>query len=391
MSVVEPNTASGRMNWLDGARLAAAFCIVGIHTSSDSLGGAFDQAAAHDRVFPVLMRSVSEMASTEFFILVSLFLLSMKLSNTSTNFIPTMIIQARRLLVPFAFWTVFYVFFRLYKASYLGYDQAIIEQFGSLKLWVGFFVLGNANFHMHFLPTLFLLLLFHRLYKLAIWYPLLGLLVIPMLYLNFSISGWIWSSVVNPELREYAIRFVKILTYSGYGFFAYSLYGFWQRGIKPELAKTMFGLSLFFVSIGFLIKLIYAQKVGATGEFIVRTEMIYYGHYLLPCAVLSAFMLSWYLRWPEQLSKWSRFSFGMYLIHPAIMDLVDVALLELSLQPDYFVLLKYCVTAFVSLSLTIAIGKVKLIAWTVGLGPLPWISATAPKSSVQSTLIKHNV
>jgi len=95
MSAAELSSASGRMSWLDGARLAAAFCIIGIHTSSDSFGGAFEHAVAHDRVFPILLRSVSEIASTEFFILVSLFLLSMKLSKASTDFIPTMLLQAR--------------------------------------------------------------------------------------------------------------------------------------------------------------------------------------------------------------------------------------------------------------------------------------------------------
>ncbi len=393
MSAEQVNTAAGRMNWLDGARLAAAFCIIGIHTSSDSTGGAFSQAAAHDRVFPVLMRSVSEMASTEFFILVSLFLLSLKLTKSSLQFAPTMLQQAQRLLVPFAFWTGFYVFFRLYKASHFGYDQAIVEQIGSLQHWVGFFLLGNANFHMHFLPTLFLLLLFHRLYKLAIGYPLLGLLVVPMLYLNFAVSEWVWGTINDPVLREYAIRFIKIMTYTGYGFFAYSLFGFWQRGIKPDLAKALFGLSLFFVFIGFLIKLIYAQKVGVAGEFIVRRGIIYYGHYLLPCAVLAAFMSSWFLSWPDSLSKWSCFSFGMYLIHPAIMDIVDVAFIGASIKPDWYVFLKYCLTAFLSLGITMAIGKAKAIAWIVGLGPLPWIGpiAIAPQSSVQTNQVKHNV
>ena len=379
------NTVSGRMNWLDGARLAAAFCIIGIHTSSDRLGGAFKQAESHDRVFPVLMRSISEMASTEFFILVSLFLLSMKLAKSSTPFIPTMQLQARRLLVPFAFWTVFYVFFRLYKAHYLGYEQAILDQIGSPSSWLGYFLLGNANFHMHFLPTLFLLLLFHRLYKLAIHYPLLGLLVIPMLYVNDSIGGWIWETIEDPFVREYTVRFIKILTYTGYGFFAYAMYGFWQRGIPAESAKSLFGFSLFLVVLGFLIKLIYAQKVGVVGEFIVRRDLIFYGHYLLPCAMLAAFMCSWYLRWPDRLSQWSRFSFGMYLIHPAIMDLFDVAFLGFSLQPDWYVLIKYSATAFLSLSLTMAIGRVSLIAWTVGLGPLPGTrtKGKAPVPAVQ--------
>ncbi len=371
MSVQSDNISSGRMNWLDGARLAAAFCIIGIHTSSDQLGGAYKTAEAHDRVFPVLLRSVSEMASTEFFILVSLFLLSMKLSKSATPFIPTMQLQARRLLVPFAFWTVFYAFFRLYKAHHYGYDHAIMDQVSSINHWLGYFLLGNVNFHMHFLPTLFLLLMFHRIYKLAIPYPLLGLLVVPMLYLNFSIGEWVWGTIKDPVLIQYMVRFVKILTYTGYGFFAYALYGFWQRGMSTEQAKTLFGFSVFMVFIGFVVKLIYAQKVGVAGEYIVRREMIYYGHYLLPCAMLSAFLCSWYLPWPEKLSQWSRFSFGMYLIHPAIMDLFDVAMQGISLQPDWYVLMKYCATAFFSLSLTIAIGRVSLLAWTVGLGPLP--------------------
>lgn len=374
-----------RANWLDGARLAAAFCIIGIHTSSDRVGGAFKDAEAHDRVFPVLLRSVSEMASTEFFILVSLFLLSMKLARSESPFVPTMTLQARRLLVPFVFWTVFYAFYRLYKAHYLGYEAAIVEQLGSFSHWVGYFVLGNVNFHMHFLPTLFMLLLFHRVYKLAIEYPLLSFVVVPMLYLNASIAEWIYANIHDPMLREYVVRFVKILTYSGYGFFAYGLYGFWQRGIPTENSRMLLGMAGLFVSIGFLLKLIYAQQVGVNGEFIVRRNYLFYGHYLLPCAVLAAFMFSYFMPWPDRLAQWSRFSFGMYLIHPAVMDVIDVALLGVHIEPDWYVLMKYIATAFMSLALTIAIGRFGLIAWTVGLGPLPGTQrkASVPVSAAQ--------
>ncbi len=60
-------STSSRMNWLDGARLAAAFCIIGIHTSTDRVGGAFERASDVDRVFPILLRVCSELASSEFF------------------------------------------------------------------------------------------------------------------------------------------------------------------------------------------------------------------------------------------------------------------------------------------------------------------------------------
>lgn len=360
-----------RMNWLDGARLAAAFCIIGIHSSSDRWGQAFKNEEVVDRIYPVLFRSLAEVASTEFFILVSLFLLSLKLSKQVDSFADTMTLQARRLLVPFAAWTLFYAFFRLYKAHAFGYEQAIFADLSSISHWVGYFILGNSQFHMHFLPTLFFLLLFHRVFQLAIYYPLMGLLVIPMLYLNIGFNDWIWAEIKDPMLREYVVRFIKILTYTGYGFFAYSLYGFWKRGIDETRSLTIFGFTVFLLSLGILIKLIYAYKVGISGTFIVRRDYIYYAHFLFPCVMLAAFMSSQYFAWPDQLSKWSKYSFGMYLMHPAVLDILDVSLNGYSLDPAFYVLLKYSFTAVVTLGLAVAIGRVRYLAWTTGLGPLP--------------------
>jgi len=44
--------AKSRMHWLDGARLAAAFCIIGIHSSSDHIGQAFAAALYSGVVVP---------------------------------------------------------------------------------------------------------------------------------------------------------------------------------------------------------------------------------------------------------------------------------------------------------------------------------------------------
>ena len=68
-----------------------------------------------------------------------------------------MCIRDRRLLVPFAFWAVFYAFFRLVKAHGFGYEQAIFDQLGQWQTWAGYMLLGNSQYHLHFLPTLFLL------------------------------------------------------------------------------------------------------------------------------------------------------------------------------------------------------------------------------------------
>jgi len=360
------------MNWLDGARIAAAFCIIGIHSSSDAYGNAFKYVTEQERVFPALFRSLAEVASTEFFILVSLFLLSLKLSKQADSFITTMLVQARRLLVPFVFWTIFYAFFRLYKAYAQGYEEAIYQELSAVSNWVGYFALGDVQFHMHFLPTLFLLLLFHRIFQLAIYYPLMGLLVVPMIYVNLELNQWIWSTIKSIEVAEYLVRLVKIITYTGYGFFAYSVYGLWKRGIDRERSLTLFGLCAFFVGLGVLVKLIYAFKVSQAGIFIVRKDLIFYGHYLFPCVMLMTFMCSQHFKWPDSLSYWSKFSFGMYLMHPAVLDVLEVALTNQDLTPGSYVLLKYVFTASVTLGLAILIGRIRLLAWTTGLGPLPF-------------------
>lgn len=376
----DATTTKQRMNWLDGARIAAAFCIIGIHSSTDKTGGAFKAEHIPDRVFPITFRAMAEVASTEFFILVSLFLLSMSLSKQTQSYIGTMLLQARRLLVPFAVWTLFYAFFRLYKAHHFGYSDPVLNELTQVSTWIGYFVLGNSNYHMHFLPTLFLLLLFHRAYKLAIHYPLLGLLVIPMVYLNISFGDWMWGTIKNRDVLEYTVRFVKILTYTGYGFFAYSLYGIWKRGIDQSTSFTLFGLASFAIAVGVLIKLVYAYQVVEAGNFIVRRDYIYYGHFLFPCLMLSAFMCSQYFNWPDKLSNWSKYSFGMYLMHPAVLDVLEVAIKGITLEATYYVVLKYCFTAFVSLSLAMLIGRIGLIAWTIGLGPLPFTNSANKRS-----------
>lgn len=180
-----------RMNWLDISRLAAAFSIIGIHTTTDPKGKAFIDYDISERVFPVLMRTTAELASTEFFILVSLFLLAFKLERKPMPYGATMKLQMRRLLVPFVFWTFFYAFFVLIKANAFGYLDPMLEKLTQPETWASYFLLGKSQYHMHFIPTIFLIFLFHPVFKLALKAPILGLLVVPFLAFNLSMSTWI--------------------------------------------------------------------------------------------------------------------------------------------------------------------------------------------------------
>ncbi|MEM7257858.1 MAG: acyltransferase [Pseudomonadota bacterium] len=377
--------SNNRMYWLDGARLAAAFCIVALHSSADHQGQAFAQALPGERVFPVMLRTVSEIASTEYFILVSLFLLAVRMSRKELSYVDNVKQQMRRLLVPFLVWTVFYAFFRLYKAHYLGYTDTMWAEITQWQSWVYYFTLGWSNYHMHFLPTLFVLVLFYPIYRLAIKAPVIGLAIIPLIYLNSVFGGFIWRTFDDIMVIESWMRVAKLLTYTGYGFVAYALYGLWLSGLDKKTTNSLFGFALLSLVIGFCIKMVHATEVIQTGNFGIRHGAVYMGHFLFPCFMILAFMGSHYFRWPEKLSQWSKYSFGMYLLHPAFLYLLEVALHDQKLTPTMLVLLKFSFAATMSLCTSVAIGRIPWLAWTIGLGKIPLIEKSAPKAPAAAT------
>lgn len=363
---------STRMNWLDIARLSAAFSIIGIHTTTDSQGKAFFDYEVSERIFPVLMRTVSELASTEFFILLSLFLLAFKLERRPMSYFATMKQQVRRLLIPFAFWTIFYAFFVLIKANAFGYLDPMLSKLTSVKTWVDYFLLGKSQYHMHFIPTIFLIFLFHPIFKLALKIPLLGLLVIPFLIFNMMMSSWLWGNISDKTTLEYLVRIIKVLGYLGYGFAAYSIVGLWQMKLDEEHSKRIFVFSLVTISLLFIIKLTHAAQSIEVGSYIPKIGMIYYAHSLLPISLILIFLGSQHFNWPDKISYWSKFTFGTYLIHPAVIDVIDILMKNNDLLPYQLVIFKYSATLSIVLLISILISKIPLLAWTIGLGPLPF-------------------
>lgn len=387
--------SSTRMNWLDVARLSAAFSIIGIHTTTDPKGKAFVDFEVSERIFPVLMRTVTELASTEFFILLSLFLLAFKLERRPMPYIATMKQQVRRLLVPFTFWTIFYAFFVLIKANAFGYLDPMLAKLASPKTWLEYFLLGKSQYHMHFIPTIFLIFLFHPIFKLALKSPILGLLVVPFLAFNITMSTWIWGNISDRTTLEYLVRAVKVLSYIGYGFAAYSILGLWQKKLDKETSKQLLAFGLVVISLLFIIKLTHAAQSIEVGSYIPKIGMIYYAHGLLPICLILIFLGSQYFNWPDSVSKWSKYTFGTYLLHPAVIDVIDILIKDNSLAPYQLVIFKYGATLSIVLFLSVVISKIPLLAWTIGLGPLPFEKVEAKKivknSTVKETINKNIV
>lgn len=361
----------GRAVWLDAARVTAACGILLNHSSTDTAGDFFPQAETANRVFPVVVKMVGEFTGTEFFITVALFLLASQLHRRGGSYASVIGAQAKRLFVPFVFWTVFYAFYRLPKAYFYGYSDNIIHELSQWQSWVSYFLLGTVQFHMHFFPTLFGIVLLYPVFEVALFYPLAALAVLPLLYYKTNMDVWLYTYVHDPMSRDYLLRLVKVLTYGGYGLFAFGLFRFWRDGVPRPAARKLALLAAFCLGVALISKLAMAAMIVQTGGFVNREGMFFYAYYSAPILVLLIFFGLQHSAWPTEFSRLARYGFGVLLVHPVFMDLYDILDLYARLDPPDYVIFKFLTALPLSLLLARAIARTPALAWTIGLGEPP--------------------
>ncbi|MEM9349208.1 MAG: acyltransferase [Pseudomonadota bacterium] len=360
-----------RLTWLDALRLIAGVSMVGLHSTADATGQPFADWPMEDRLAPLLIRAVIYTARTELFLIISIFLLLMALDRRPRTYGATIWEQARRLLVPFAFWTVFYAFYSLLKASHFGYAATRWEELRQVSTWAEYFLLGSSKYHMHFLPTLFGLLLFYPLFRLAREHLWLGASVFACLMLKRELDVFLWSTFMGEPWFDYALRAVKVLTYTGYGFVAASLLGVWQRwGEKVRLHAWIGPIALLGVML-FLIKLAATWKTAEAGQWQHGYLAGYWADFLFPCLLFAACLVLAHRAWPPVISRVAKYSFGIYLCHPIFLDLLEIGVAGQGLSPLEQVLIKIALAIAATSAFVVVLERVRPLAWTIGLGPLP--------------------
>ncbi len=360
-----------RMVWLDCLRLIAGVSMVGLHASSDVNGQPFTDFEPIERAGPVLFRAVIYMARTELFIIISLFLLAMSLDRRPRGYFATVIEQAKRLLLPFAFWVVFYAFYRLIKASYFGYSDAILVQLGSGWHWLSYFILGSVQYHMHFLPTLFGLVLLFPLYRMAVNAPWIGVIVLLCLFAKRETDIALYTHLSGSDGFGYLVRGVKILTYAGYGVIAASFYGLLKKSLGVEDWRALGTLAGFVILLLFMIKLVYSYKVILAGNWQYAYDPAYWADYLMPVALFALFMSLKDIRWPSAIGRVAPYSFGIYLVHPIFLDLLEIALWGRQMSPSVFVFIKVMLAISLTSIAVFHLARSPKFAWTIGMGPFP--------------------
>ncbi|MEM7440274.1 MAG: acyltransferase [Pseudomonadota bacterium] len=376
-------SGSDRLTWVDALRLTAGLSMVGLHATADPSGQPWADYVVGERIGPVLLRAVLYVARTELFIIISVFLLLLALDRRPRSYPTVMKQQASRLLVPFAFWTVFYAAYGLIKAAHFGYlDAAQGDLFNPIS-WVGYLLLGDVKYHMHFIPTLFGVLLFFPLYVKAMKFPILGVGVLVGLIIKAELDAFIYPNLWGTDVLPYAVRGAKILTYVGYGMVAGAALGL----LKRTGAKTLeqwFAPLLYLGGMLFIIKLIGSYKTIISGSYPFDYTAGYWADFLMPVLLFLCCMSLSMRDWPKILTTLAPYSFGLYLCHPIFLDIAEVVLQGRDLTPMAQVSLKI---AFIVPSTSIFIYFLKRcapLAWTIGLGPLPVIPRVWQRESETS-------
>lgn len=368
--------AKPRMVWFDANRVFAAIGVVLIHSTADFGGQPFANAEQAERIVPVILRSIGAFSGSEMFFLFSLFLMAMRVDKNMPTYGAAISLQAKRLLVPFAFWVIFYAFFRLVKADAFGYSQFIWDQLGQTQSWVGYFILGKSQYHMHFLPTLFALFLFFPLMRVATRYPILGLTVFLTLGVMNNTQAFVYSLDLDPVLRDYVIRALKILGYIGYGFAAFAIYGLWKDGIPRGESRLIRRCAFYFAALAYVATIPFHAVAVETGAWGVRGGWDFYGHFLMPLFMFFIFLGGQFMHWSPRWSTLAKYTFGVYLVHPLAIDVIDVTLFKTGMSammaPWTIVLCRFVTALGLSFLLAIGLSRFKPLAWTIGLGPTPW-------------------
>jgi len=360
-----------RLVWLDALRLIAGVSMVGLHASADSSGLPFPDATTGERIAPLLFRAVIYTARTELFLIISIFLLLMALERRPRSYGATIREQARRLLVPFAFWTVFYAFYNLIKADAFGYAPSVWAQLATFDSWAGYFLLGDVKYHMHFLPTLFALLLMFPLFRLAVDHPWLGLVVVACLLVKREADVFLWSNAQGIIGFDYVIRAVKVVTYGGYGILAGAFLGIWRQMPDAKTANRWLLLVIYLAGLLFAIKLIYTWRVAVRADWQYNFTPAYWADFLFPALLFVGAMMASHRHWPAVISRLAPFSFGIYLCHPIFLDLIETFSAGWAMSPTAQVAMKATGALVCTSALVWLLSRSKAFGWTVGLGPLP--------------------
>lgn len=365
--VTAPSVAPRKILWLEALKGFGILGVIAIHVSADPAGLPYAGYTAAQRVFPAVARAVATELNYPLFIIASLFLVAHTLETRSTDYRSLVANRARRLIPPFLVWTGIYLVFRFVKADAFGYLEAYRHELSRGASWLNYLLLGGGQYHLHFLPLLMGLVLFTPLFVPARRRPSLALLLIATLALWPLADGFVFEHVSSPDWRNYSLRLTKTCAYIGYGLFAFALYGLWRddrlRSWRPWFPGVAIAIAL--ISLAALVHA--GLAVAAAGQWLPNGPVAHMARYLAPPAVFAVILSLEDVRWPQWLVQLGMLSFGIYLLHPVILDLVEILEQGTGLAPIWLVIVNFLAALLLSTIAVRALSRGRAGRWLIGV------------------------
>ncbi|WLE96799.1 MAG: acyltransferase family protein [Candidatus Electrothrix communis] len=233
--------------------------------------------------------------------------------------------RAIRLLPPIIFWSALYTLFRIYK----GMDKESLMHFLTIGIWSE----GSAYFHLWYLSMFFCLMLF-----------------VP--YINNVVTG---KKTTRKEFTVFILLasiFFLLNTVSDLAREISNIYMYWHLLFQWYIVYFIggyfldkYGKSFSFGKRALVFVIVILVAVGSLGNFLIVERFHIIKDYLflndkgIVSLLLSFSVFLFFRRYtpdfcPAQIAAVSKNSFGIYLVHPLILDLLSSVFYKFSL-PGY--------------------------------------------------------
>jgi surface polysaccharide O-acyltransferase-like enzyme len=201
--------------------------------------------------------------------------------------------------------------------------------------------------------------------------------VVVALMVRRELDGFVYATFWGQDVLPYLVRAIKIATYAGYGMVAGAALGLWQRLDGPTRQQWCAPI-LYLGGLLFALKLVATWKTVESGAWPFGYTPGYWADFLMPVVLFGLALSLGHRAWPPVLSRLAPYSFGMYLCHPIFLDLCEIWLREVDLSPIAQIAVKISLTLLATSVLVWALGRLRPLAWTIGLGPLPMFVVFRP-------------
>jgi len=360
--------AGERLAWVDALKGAAILGVIGIHVTADPAGLPFPAHPPAERVPALVGRAIFTGLNYQVFIIASFYLLARWLERRGQSYRQVLHDRVARILPPLVFWSLAFLAIRHAKALSFGYHEAYRRELASAASWLSYALLGSAQYHLHFLSLLLCLAFLYPLFRPAAKRPVLGLLLVVTLALWPLLDTLVHEQVSSPEFRQYALRATKILAYTGYGLFGFALWALAGRGLGNGARRGLLAVGVLTAAGSVAVLLGHALDEAAAGRWLEAGFTAHMARYLLPAAVfLIFFLVGDRIRWPAPLARLGALSLAIYVVHPAVLDLLEILQRGGRLAPGTTVAVNFVLVTFLSLLLVKALGALPGLRWTLGL------------------------